>query len=115
MTENKNTNNNMTIEEMIAAGASWSNISARVRDLQREHAEKESAEKMAQEQKAKRNEAISIARGRLIAAIADWLIAEGMVNPEERDEFISDITPVVNGLAEETRAMFVLDKIFNRR
>lgn len=115
MTENKNTNKNMTIEEMIAAGATWSEISARVRDLQRERAEKERAEKMAQEQRIKRNETISIARGRLIAAIADWLIAEGIVKAEERDDFISDITPTVNSLAEETKAMFVLDKIFNRR
>jgi len=113
MTENKN--KNMTIEEMIAAGASWSDISARVRDLQRERAEKERAEKMAQEQAAKKNETIAIARGRLIAAIADWVIAEGMVEPEERDGLINDITPIVNGIAEETKAMFVFDSIFKRK
>lgn len=114
MTENKN----MTIEEMIAAGATWGDISTRVRELQREQAEraeKERAEKMAQEQKAKRNEAISIARGRLIVAIADWVIAEGMVEPEGKDGLINDITPIVNGIAEETKAMFVFDSIFKRR
>lgn len=108
-------NKNMTIEEMIAAGATWGEISARVRDLQREKAEKERAERMAQEQKAKRHEAISIARSRLIAAIADWLIAEGLIDAEERDDFIKDIVPTVNALAEETKAMFVLDSIFNKR
>lgn len=106
---------NMTIEEMIAAGATWGEISAKVKDLRREKAEKERAEKMAQEQKAKRYEAISIARSRLIAAIADWLIAEGLIEAEERDAFIKDIVPTINALAEETKAMFVLNNIFNKR
>ena len=108
-------NKNMTIEEMIAAGASWNDITARVKVLQKEQAEKEKAERMAQEQRAKRNEAISIARSRLIAAIADWLIAEGLIEAEERDDFIKDIIPTVNALAEETKAMFVLNNIFNKR
>ena len=108
-------NKNMTIEEMIAAGASWGEISARVKALQKEQAEKEKAERMAQEQKAKRHEAISIARSRLIAAIADWLIAEGLIDAEERDDFIKDIIPTINALAEETKAMFVLNNIFNKR
>ena len=108
-------NKNMTIEEMIAAGASWNDLTARVKALQKEQAEKEKAERIAQEQRAKRNEAISIARSRLIAAIADWLIAEGLIDAEERDDFIHDIIPTINELAEETKAMFVLNHIFNKR
>ena len=101
----------LTIEEMIAAGASWADISARVRELQRERAEKEQAEKMAQAERARKAEAAKIARERLVQAFVDWGIAEGFVPKEEKEEFAAEIAETVDTIVTDMRQAFILRKI----
>ena len=105
----------LTIEEMIAAGASWVEISTRVRELQRERAEKERAEKMAQAEKAKKKEAAAVARERFITAFADWGIAIGLVAEEDRTEFMGSLDETMDTFLEDMRQMMVIKKLLGQR
>ena len=105
----------LTIEEMIAAGASWNEITSRVRDLLREKAEKERAEKMAQAEKAKKAEIAAAARERFVVAFVDWGIAEGFIPEAERDEFSAEIAETINLLIPEMRQAIMLKALFGQR
>ena len=105
----------LTIEEMIAAGASWGDISTRVRELQRQRAEKERAEKMVQAEKAKKAEIAVAARERLVTAFVDWGIAEGFIPEAERDEFLAEVAETINLLVPEMRQAIMLKALFGQR
>ena len=109
MTENKD--KNMTIEEMIAAGASWNDISTRVRELQRQRVEKERAEKMAQAERARKAEVATAAKERLVVAIVDWVIAEGVVAAEEREELSKEIVESLDAIQTEMRQAVLFKKL----
>ena len=101
----------LTIEEMIAAGATWNEISTRVRELQREQAEKERAEKMVQAEKARKAGVAAAAKERLVVAIVDWVIAEGLATADEREELSKEIVESLNVVQTEMRQAVVLKKL----
>lgn len=105
----------LTIEEMIAAGASWNDISTRVRQLQREQAEKNRAERMAQAEKAKKAEMAEAARERLVTAFVDWGIAEGFIPEAERNDFAAEVAETMNVILAEMRQAIMLKALFEQR
>ena len=78
---------NMTIDQMIAAGAPWDQIKARINQLQAE--QKEIARKAAAAEQLKKQE-IEAARARMVQAVIDYFLAEGIINEKEVD-FMSNI------------------------
>ena len=105
----------LTIEEMIAAGASWAEITARVKELQRAKAEKEHAEKMAQAEKAKKAEVAAAAKERLVVAIVDWVTAEGAATADEREELSKEIAESLHAIQTEMHQVVVLKKLLGLR
>ena len=105
----------LTIEEMIAAGASWADISTRVKEMQREHEAKKKAEEAAAKAKAKKREAAAVARERFVAAFADWGIAIGLVAEEDKTEFMDSIDETMDTFFADMRQMMVIKKIFGQR
>ena len=105
----------LTIEEMIAAGASWADISTRVKEMQREHEEKKKAEEAAAKAKARKREAAVAARERLVTAFVDWGIAEDFIPETERDDFAAEIADTINSLIPEMRQAIVLKALFGQR
>ena len=104
----------LTIEEMIANGASWAEISARVKALQKEQAEKkEQIEKKRAEEmeRTKKIEATKVAKERLVQAFIDWAIAEGYILREEREKFTAEIEETVDTILTNMRYAFILRKI----
>ena len=105
----------LTIEEMIAAGASWAEITSRVKEMQREHEEKKRAEEAAARAEAKKAEIAVAARERLVIAFADWGIAEGFVTEEGKEGFMGYIDEAINDMLEEMRQVMIIKKIFGQR
>lgn len=105
----------LTIEEMIAAGASWADISTRVKEMQREHEAKKKAEEIAAKVEAKKREGAAIARARLVAAFADWGIAEGFITEEGKEDFKEFIVDAINDTLEDLRHAMIIKKIFGQR
>ena len=106
--------NNMTIEEMIAAGVPWDKIKARINQLQKEQKEKErmkAAEAAIQAQKAQE---VVIARDRFVNAFIDWLIIEDAITEAERAEFTPLIVETCDNLAMELRQIVMFTKLFNK-
>lgn len=101
----------LTIEEMIANGASWAEISAAVKELQKEHNEKKRAEEAAKAERARRAEAAKIARERLIQAFVDWAITEGLIPKEDKEEFAAEIENAVENITTDMRHALILRKI----
>ena len=101
----------LTIEEMIANGASWAEISARVKEMQREHEAKKRAEEAAKAERARRAEAAIAARERMVQAFTDWAIAEGFVSREDKEEFAGEIAETVNNIVADMRQALILRKI----
>ena len=101
----------LTIEEMIAAGASWAEISARVKEMQKEHEAKKRAEAKEKEAAIARERAAAVARERLVQAFVDWGIAEGLVPREEREEFAAEIEEAVENITIDMRHALILRKI----
>ena len=105
----------LTIEEMIAAGASWADISTRVKEMQREHEAKKRAEEAAAKAEAKRREAAEVARERLVTAFADWGIAEGFIVEEGKEGFMEFIDEAIDSTLEDLRQVMLIKKIFGQR
>ena len=105
----------LTIEEMIAAGASWADISTRVKEMQREHEAKKRAEAKEKEAAIARERAAAVARERLVTAFADWGIAEGFVAEEGKEGFMRFIDEAIDDMLEEMRQIMVIKKIFGQR
>lgn len=101
----------LTIEEMIAAGASWAEISAAVKMLQKEHNEKKRAEEAAKAERARKAEAARVARDRMVQAFTDWGIAEGFVPEEDREELAAEMAETVENVTTDMRHAFILRKI----
>ena len=104
----------LTIEEMIAAGASWVDISTRVKEMQREHEAKKRAEAKEKEAAIARERAAAVARERLVTAFADWGIAEGFVAEESKEEFMGFIDEAIDDMLKEMRQAIVIKKIFGQ-
>ena len=105
----------LTIEEMIAAGASWADISTRVKEMQREHDAKKKAEAKEKEAAIARERAAAVARERFVTAFADWGIAEGFIAEEDRAEFMGSIEETVDTILEDMRHVMIIKKIFGQR
>ena len=101
----------LTIEEMIAAGASWTEISARVKEMQKEHEAKKRAEAKEKEAAIARERAAAVARERLVQAFVDWGIAEGFVPKEDKEEFAAEIAETVENITTDMRHAMILRKI----
>lgn len=94
--------NNMTVEEMIAAGAPWEQIKARINELQREQKAKKAAEEAAK----KANIDEEIATKRLAATAMDWARATGILETEKDiEEFGKVIVTSLKETAKEIREM----------
>lgn len=82
---------NMTIDQMIAAGLPWEQIKARINELQKEQVKKEKAaaalKKEEAEKRAKAQEK-EIARQRLVAEFVNYLTLEGTIESDEEAEFM---------------------------
>ena len=102
-------NRKMTIEEMIAAGMPWDQIKARINELQREQKEKEAAEAAAQMKQAAQNQEAQAARERFINAFLDWMIAEKVLKPEDRDEFGAMVAETSDQLMTEMKQVMVIE------
>lgn len=101
--------NNMTIEEMIAAGASWEQIKARINDLQREQKAKKAAEEAAKRANAEEQ----IATERLAVATQDWALATGVAeSKEEAVEIGKEMMRVAAELVKEFRQLKRLEAYF---
>ncbi|MBR5305280.1 MAG: hypothetical protein IKU37_10685 [Candidatus Gastranaerophilales bacterium] len=105
----------LTIEEMIAAGASWADISTRVKEMQREHETKKRAEEAAAKAEANKRKIAAAARERLVVAFADWGIAEGFVFEEGKEDFMEFIDEAIDNMLEDMRFMAVLKKVLEQR
>ena len=101
----------LTIEEMIEAGATWAEISARVKAMQREQAEKKRAEEAARAEKARKIEVAAAAKERFIVALCDWLIAEEILNPKDKAAFCEDIAETVDAFMKDVQWMQVLRQL----
>ena len=101
----------LTIEEMIANGASWAEISAAVREIQKQVDERRKAEAKEKEAAVARERAAAVARERLVQAFTDWGIAEGFVPKEDKEEFAAEIAETVDTIATDMRHAFILKKI----
>ena len=104
----------LTIEDMIKQGASWADITARVKELQKEEEEHKAAERAkarAEATKAKRSAA---ALDRMVAGFADWCIAEGLLPEEERGDFMAAAREGFDELASDARQMMVISSLLRR-
>ena len=104
----------LTIEDMIKQGASWSEISARVRELQKEEEARKAAERAkaeAEETRAKRSAA---AIDRMAAGFADWCINEGLLPEDERADFMAAAREGFDELAKDARQMMVIGGLLRR-
>ena len=94
--------NNMTIEEMIAAGVPWEQIKARINELQKEQKAKKAAEEAAKRANAEEE----IATQRLALATKDWALATGIVESnEEATEIGKEMLKVATDLAKEMKQL----------
>ena len=101
----------MTIEQMIENGASWSEIKAAVSAKQQEvNRQKQIAAAQAKEAKAKQ-EASGVARERFITAFLDWMIAEQVLGEEDREAFKGMLENTVDQLLMEMKQLVVLEKV----
>lgn len=105
----------LTIEEMIKLGASWKEIEARVKAIQKEEEERKAAERAKARAEAKKREAAAVARERLVAAFADWGIAEGFITEEGKEDFMGFIDEAINDTLEDLRYAMMIKKIFGQR
>ena len=105
----------LTIDEMIAAGASWAGISTRVKEMQREHETKKRAEEAAAKAEANKRKIAAAARERFVTAFADLCIAEGFVFEEDKAEFMESIDEAVETILEDMRLMMVIIKLLEQR
>lgn len=105
----------LTIEEMIAAGASWAEITTRVKEMQRELEEKKRAEEQAKAERAKKAEVTTAAKERLVMAFADWIVAEGLIAAEEKEDFSKEIAETIDSFEANMRQAAMIEKILRLR
>jgi DNA-binding transcriptional MerR regulator len=83
---------NMTIDQMIAAGLPWEQIKARINELQKEQVKKEKAAaallKAEEAEKRAKTQEKEIARQRLVAEFVNYLTLEGVIDSEEEAKFM---------------------------
>jgi len=102
--------NDMTIEEMIAAGAPWEQIKAHINELQRAQKAKKAAEEAAKRANAEEQ----IATERLAAATMDWALATGVAeSKEEAAEIGKEMMRVASELVKEFRQLKRLETYLN--
>lgn len=99
----------MTIEEMIAAGMPWDQIKARINELQREQKEKEAAEAAARMRQVNKAQEVKTARERFVHAFLDWLVVEGVVQPEDCEEFGEMVAKTCDNLMAEMKQVMALE------
>ena len=104
----------MTIEEMIAAGMPGEQIKSRINELQREQKEKEAAEAAARMRQTNKAQEVKAARERFINAFLDWMIVEGVVQPEDREEFGEMVGETCDNLMAEIKQTIVMEAIFKK-
>ena len=105
---------NKTIEEMIAEGTPWDVIKARIDELQQEQKKKEAAalaEKIKKQKKL--NERVA-AKERFINSFVDWLVAEEVIDLEEKELFRDDIKTVCNDLMKEMKQAAYLKSLLKQ-
>lgn len=107
-------NRTLTIEEMIKNGASWQEISARVREIQKEEAERKAAEKAKAQAEVTRAKQSAAALDRMVAGFADWCIIEGIVPEDERAEFMEAARVGFDELTRDVRQMMVIGGLLRR-
>lgn len=85
---------NMTIDQMIAAGLPWEQIKARINELQKEQIKKEKAAAALKREEAKKRakaQEKEIARQRLVAEFVNYLTLEGTIESDEEAEFMTGV------------------------
>ena len=107
-------NRTLTIEEMIKNGASWQEISARVKELQNEEAARKAAEKAKAEAEATRAKRSAAAIDRIVSGFTDWCIAEGILPEDERVEFMEAARVGFDELARDMRQMMFIGGLLRR-
>ena len=104
----------LTIEDMIKQGASWREIETRVKQIQKEEAERKAAEEAKAKAEATRAKESATALNRMIAGFADWCIIEGLLPKEEREGFMETAKEEFGGLASDMRQMMVMSSLLRR-
>ncbi len=104
-------NKNKTVEEMIAEGASWAEIKAYVKEMQDEYNRKKQAEAAAEKQRMQQAEVAKASRERFIEAFLDWMIAEDVLDTEDREEFRAMMDETADRLLTEMKQMLVIQAI----
>ena len=104
---------NKTIEEMIAEGTPWDVIKARIDELQQEQKKKEAAMAAKIEKQKKLNERVA-AKERFINSFVDWLVAEEVIDLEEKELFRDDVKTVCNDLMEEMKQAAYLKSLLKQ-
>lgn len=82
---------NMTIDQMIAAGLPWEQIKARINELQKEQVKKEKAAAALKKEEAEKRAKVQekeIARQRLVAEFVNYLTLEGVIESDEEAQFM---------------------------
>ena len=98
----------LTIEKMIETGASWADISARVKEMQKEYEAKRRAEEAAARAEANKRQIAAAAREKLVTSFADWIIAEGFITEEDRENFMELIDDAIDDMLAEIFHMMVM-------
>lgn len=104
----------LTIEDMIKQGASWAEITARVKELQKEEAERQAAARAKARAEAAKAKQSAAALDRMVAGFADWCIAEGLLPEEERGDFMVATREGFNELARDAKQMMVIGSLLKR-
>lgn len=105
---------NKTIEEMIAEGTPWDVIKARIDELQQEQKRKEAAAMAARVEKQKKLKERAAIKERFINSFVDWLVAEEVIDLEEKELFRDDIKTVCNDLMKEMKQAAYLKSLLKQ-
>jgi hypothetical protein len=103
-----------TIEEMIAEGAPWELIKIRIDELQQEQKKKEAAAMAAKIEKQKKLKERAAIKERFINSFVDWLVAEEVIDSEEKELFRDDIKTVCNDLMKEMKQAAYLKSLLKQ-
>lgn len=105
---------NKTIEEMIAEGTPWDVIKARIDELQQEQKKKEAAALAEKIEKQKKLKEKIAAKERFINSFVDWLVAEEVIDLEEKELFRDDIKTICNDLMKEMKQAAYLKSLLKQ-
>ena len=105
---------NKTIEEMIAEGTPWDVIKARIDELQQEQKRKEAAAMAAKIEKQKKLKERAAIKERFINSFVDWLVAEEVIDSEEKELSRDDIKTVCNDLMKEMKQAAYLKSLLKQ-